>query len=215
VSLPRAARLQVAAVALSVLLYACLSHYGNTVAAARPLGAALAFAPFLLVAAGCLWRALHPVAGIAAAAAACLLLARFWDQALEHYSWAYLADECAIYGLLAWGFGRSLGEGRVPVCTSLADRVHGPLNAAEVRYTRRVTQAWTVFFSLITGATVTLFALAPLGVWSFFSNFCTVPLVLLMFAGEYAVRRRVLPQTADGGLAATLRVYFARAPSRS
>ena len=36
-----------------------------------------------------------------------------------------------------------------------------------------------------------------------------LPLVLLMFVAEYAVRRRVLPQTTRAGLLATMRVYFA------
>jgi uncharacterized membrane protein len=54
-----------------------------------------------------------------------------------------------------------------------------------------------------------LFFTVPLRIWSFFSNFCALPLVLLMFVAEYAVRRRVLPQTTRAGLLATMRVYFA------
>jgi uncharacterized membrane protein len=41
-----------------------------------------------------------------------------------------------------------------------------------------------------------------------FSNFCTLPLVLLMFIAEFTVRRCVLPRVG-AGLIATLRVYFA------
>ena len=206
---PRATRLQLAAVALSVVAYAGLSHYGNTVEGAKPLGAALAIGPLLIVAVAGLWRAVHPLAGVAGAAAAALLLYWFRDAALRHFSLVYLANDCTIYGLLALGFGRSLRRGAIPVCTALADKVHGPLSAAELRYTRRVTLAWTLFFGAITLTTVVLFALAPLPVWSFFSNFVTVPLVLVMFAVEYAVRRRALPSTADGGLIATLKAYFA------
>jgi uncharacterized membrane protein len=43
-----------------------------------------------------------------------------------------------------------------------------------------------------------------------FVNFCSLPLMLLMFAAEYSVRRRTLPQVQrSSGLIATLRVYFA------
>ena len=51
-------------------------------------------------------------------------------------------------------------------------------------------------------------------VWSAFVNFCSLPLILLMFAAEYAVRRRVLPQVESSGLIAALRVYFAHSPQK-
>jgi uncharacterized membrane protein len=38
------------------------------------------------------------------------------------------------------------------------------------------------------------------------------PLIGLMFAGEYAVRRRTLPQVQRAGLLAAVRVYFASSP---
>jgi uncharacterized membrane protein len=59
-------------------------------------------------------------------------------------------------------------------------------------------------------ATFLLFAFAPLRVWSAFVNFCSLPLMLLMFAAEYVVRRHTLPQVQrSSGLIDTLRVYFA------
>lgn len=208
-NVPWATRLQFAAVALSVVVYAGLSHYCNTVAPAKPLGVVLAFTPLLLVAGAGLWRGVHPLAAALGAAAAGVLVLRHWEALERHFSWAYLADDCAIYGALTWGFGRTLRRGRRPLCTVLADKVHGPLTEAEVRYTRQVTLAWTIFFAAVALLTVTLFLLAPLRAWSIYANFCTLPLVLTMFAAEYAVRRRRLPQTADGGIVATVRAYFA------
>jgi uncharacterized membrane protein len=87
--------------------------------------------------------------------------------------------------------------------------VHGPLGPAELRYTRQVTAAWTWFFIANMAVTVLLYAFAPLNLWSLFVNFCALPLIGLMFAVEYAIRRRVLKQVYTGGLMATLRVYFA------
>jgi uncharacterized membrane protein len=43
-------------------------------------------------------------------------------------------------------------------------------------------------------ASTLLFFLAPLVTWSVFANFLTLPLVALMFIGEYWIRRRVLPE---------------------
>jgi uncharacterized membrane protein len=80
---------------------------------------------------------------------------------------------------------------------------------AETRYTRQVTAAWAIFFLANGAATLLLYAFAPLRIWSMFVNFASLPLIALMFAAEYAVRRRVLNQVQTGGLMATLRVYFA------
>jgi len=108
--------------------------------------------------------------------------------------------------------GRSLAGDRVALCTQLADQIHGPLTAQEVRYTRRVTAAWALFFVSITAATLSLFVYAPLRTWSLFANFCVVPLIGLMFVAEYAVRRRVLPQVQRRGILAGVRAYFASSP---
>ena len=114
-----------------------------------------------------------------------------------------------MYGLLAAGFGRSLRTGEVALCTRLADKLHGPLNAAEILYTRRVTLAWTLFFALMGVTIAVLYATASRTVWSAFVNFLATPLILAMFAAEYAVRRRALPHTERRGIWATMRVFFA------
>jgi uncharacterized membrane protein len=113
-----------------------------------------------------------------------------------------------MYGLLAFGFWRSLGSGNVALCTRLADKLHGPLSARELRYTRRVTLAWAIFFSAITAAIALLYLIASRAIWSAFVNFIVLPLVAAMFAGEYAVRRRVLPATFRSGILATVRIFF-------
>jgi len=114
-----------------------------------------------------------------------------------------------MYGLLAVGFGRTLRAGDVALCTRLADRLHGPLNAAEIRYSRRVTFAWTLFFALMTATVAVLYVTVPRAVWSAFVNFAAIPLIAAMFAAEYAVRRRVLPHSERRGIWATMRVFFA------
>jgi uncharacterized membrane protein len=201
-------RLQLAAVAVMFLAYSVLSHYSNSNPQAQDLGAALALAPMLTLALVLIWRWSGALIAVLAAAAAALLLRAFWPLFTKNFSVVYLIQQCGFYGIMAFSFGRSLLEGRVPLCTQFADKLHGPLSALELRYTRNVTIAWVVFFLANMAATFLLFEFAPLRIWSLFVNFLSLPLILLMFVAEYAVRRRVLPQVQRNGLIATLRVYF-------
>jgi uncharacterized membrane protein len=203
-------RLQLAAIVVFLVAYAGLSHYGNSAAKTHDLGVGLALGPVLVVGLLLVWRWTHHLwAALLAGAATAMLLRHYWPVLEKNFSLVYLLQEGGFYSLLAASFGRSLVGARVALCTQLADRIHGPLTAQEVRYTRRVTAAWALFFVSITAATLSLFAYAPLRTWSLFANFCVVPLIGLMFVAEYAVRRRVLPHVQRRGILAGIRAYFA------
>jgi uncharacterized membrane protein len=203
-------RLQLAAIVVFVAAYAGLSHYGNSAAKTHDLGVGLALGPVLVFGLLLVWRWTHHLlVTLLAAAATAMLLRHYWPVLEKNFSWVYLLQEGGFYSLLAASFGRSLLGNRAALCTQLADQIHGPLTAQEVRYTRRVTAAWTLFFVSITAATLVLFVYAPLRTWSLFANFCVVPLIGLMFVAEYAVRRRVLPHVQRSGILASVRAYFA------
>jgi uncharacterized membrane protein len=92
-------------------------------------------------------------------------------------------------GLLAV-FGRSLLPGRVPLITTISQRLSPrPLTPELRRYTRTVTLAWCWFFALELTASLLLLLFAPLLIWSFFVNLLTMPLVGAMFLAEYTYRR--------------------------
>jgi uncharacterized membrane protein len=201
-------RLQLAAIIAFIGAYAGLSHYSN-IAQTHELGVGLALGPPLTVGLLLLWRGTHLAVAVLGAAAAAVLLRHYWPVLEKNFPLVYLLQEGGLYSLLAASFGQSLFGGRVALCTQIADKVHGPLTPQELRYTRRVTAAWALFFALITVATLSLFLFAPLRIWSLFANFCVLPLIGLMFVAEYAVRRRVLPQVPRGGILAAVRVYFA------
>jgi uncharacterized membrane protein len=205
--MPRDA-LRIVAAGLLIVAYTCLSHYCNT-RGVHGLGAALALAPLVLLLLTVLRQTVPASLVLLAAALGALLLYDNWPILEKNFSVVYLLQECTMYGLLAAGFGRSMGAGGVALCTRLADKLHGPLNAEEILYTRRVTLAWTIFFTLMGVAVVILYVAAPLAVWSAFVNFLATPLIVAMFAAEYIVRRRVLPHTERRGLWATMRVFFA------
>jgi uncharacterized membrane protein len=201
-------RLQYAAACAAVAAYAGLSHYCNSVAGVRGLGAALALAPITAVATVLAWRTAPPVVAALLCAGLAGLLLGLWPVLRQNYPLINLVQDSSVYCLLGFTFGRSLLPGRVALCTQLADKEHGPLSAPEVRYTRQVTAAWTLFFFVIAAVSILLFVSAPLRIWSLFINFCVLPLVGAMFIAEYQIRRRILPGKRTG-LLATLRVYRA------
>ncbi len=188
--------------------YSALSHYCNTHGLAGP-GAVLALTPPISIGVSLLWRHTRPLFAGALTVASALLLYDQWPQLEKNFSMVYLLQECGMYGLLAVGFGRSMGPRHVALCTRLADRLHGPLTPREVRYTRQVTSVWACFFGALTLTILALYLFAPLPIWSLFVNFIALPLIGLMFVAEYAVRRHALPQTDRPGILASVRVFLA------
>jgi uncharacterized membrane protein len=201
-------RLQIVAVALLLIAYAGLSHFSNTNPEAKGLATLLAIAPMLILGGLMVWRWNGAILALLLGAVVLLALHHYWNVLSKEFPVVYLIQQAGFYVLMAWTFGRTLFKGRVPLCTEFADRIHGPLTALELTYTRSVTLAWTLFFIGNLAVTFVLFAFAPLHTWSFFVNFVSLPLVLLMFVLEFAVRRCVLPQVHRHGLIATLRIYF-------
>jgi uncharacterized membrane protein len=211
--MPWARRLQIAAVIGLVVTYSVLSHYSNSHVEDLGLATSLALAPMLAFGFGLIWRVRGAVIACVLSVAAALLLYIAWPELTARFALLYLVQQAGFYFLMALTFGLTLRRGAIPLCTRLADKIHGPLSAAELRYTRQVTTAWTLFFGVNVVAAGVMFAVAPIRVWSLFVNFCAVPLVALMFLVEYAVRRRVLPRVEQrSSLKETLRVFFVSPP---
>ena len=122
--------------------------------------------------------------------------------------WPALAVmHAAIYSCLLWGFGRTLLRGREALITGVARRVHGSLAPEIEAYTRRVTLAWCGFFAAQIIVSGLLLALAPLGTWSLFVTVLNVPLLALMFAGEYLYRVVRYPDHPRASIATALRAF--------
>jgi uncharacterized membrane protein len=195
-------------IALLLIGYAILAHVSNSNPSAKTLGVVLASAPPLALGLGMAWRSAYRVVSLALAVLLAALLFRYWQLLESNYSLLYLIEDVGLYALLSMAFARSLVRGRVPLCTYWADLAHGPLPELVARYTRKTTAAWALFFALIALVSLALYQWSPLRIWSAFSNFVTLPLVGLMFLGEYAVRRRVLPPQHRTGLWASVRAYL-------
>jgi len=79
-----------------------------------------------------------------------------------------------------------------PVAERVARLRNPELPPAVVGYTRKVTQAWCVFF--VANALIALWTATrwPVQVWFYYNGIIAYVLVGVMFAGEWLVRRRVL-----------------------
>jgi len=192
-----------------LISYDLLCYYGTT-HEAPALTTGLALTPAFMIVIGLAWRARGKTGALVAAAACAAALWPLWRLLTQHFPLLLLAQQLSMWGVLFLMFARTLRAGRVPLCTEWADRLHGPLKPAEQRYTRHVTLAWSLFFAGMGLTGALLFVLAPPRYWSAFNHLWALPLVALMFLGEYGIRHVALPSTAHAGLLAGLRLYATR-----
>lgn len=94
-----------------------------------------------------------------------------------------------VNGVMLGVFGMSLMKG-MPVIERLARLREPDLPAIAVRYTRRVTQAWCVFFVLNGAAALATTLQASDEVWMLYNGLISYLLMGAMFAGEYLLRLR-------------------------
>lgn len=201
---------KVAAVLVALSAYVGISYYCNATEAlaARRVGIILGLVPLMTLSLTAAGRAAGAVGAGVALAGAALALAGAWPLLETHATLPQLIDELVLYGALAVAFGRSLRADATPLCTRFADQIHGPLTPEELRYTRSVTRAWTMFFATMTTLTFILYLGAPPRLWLKFVDFGIPPLILLMFLAEYAVRVRLLEPRDRHGLIASLKLLL-------
>jgi uncharacterized membrane protein len=187
--------------------YSVLAYRASVSASPDLTGALVAILPLLALAFAMAWRSRRRIAMVGFCIGACLALFAFRAWMVAHYNWVFLLQHAGMYALLGLAFGRTLPAGKTPMVSGLARMVHGTLSPALVSYTRSVTWAWTLYFAGITAASLLLFSLAPIAVWSAFANLVSPVLLVLMFAGEYAVRCCVLPAEDRAGPLESIRAY--------
>lgn len=144
--------------------------------------------PLALLATWVLARSRHKPAWIAALLAAAAAV--YFVEQHERLGLAALSgiSHATCYLFLLWYFGRTLARGREAIVTRFARRVHGTLAPPMERFTRNVTAAWCIFFAAQLAVSALLLAFAPLPAWSLFVNLLNLPLLALMFTGQFAVR---------------------------
>ena len=195
-------------IAALVMIYAVLVHYVNATGRAPTLGAALAIMPVLAIGLTMLLNSKSRIAGLILLVAAVIASWLGWPLIRDYSSFIFWLQDMSLTLILFITFGRTLMRGRKPLCVNFAEMVHGSLSAAHERYARQVTVAWVVFFGLMALVSTVLFFFAPLATWSFFVNFLSFPLIVLMFIAEYRFRLRRLSGIAHGHILDSVHAYM-------
>ncbi len=202
-----------------IVIYALLVHHVNAlgqssaiqfgIIQANSLGALLALTPILLLVITYAYKVKSRLIGIGLVlifSISCWLL---WSFVKHHTGLVFWMLDVGLMLALLMTFGQTLLSGRKPLCVHFAEIINGgPLPQEHENYARKVTVAWVVFFAMIILVSTLLFFLAPLVTWSFFVNFLTLPLVALMFAGEFIMRRRLLTDLPSGHALDAVRAYL-------
>jgi uncharacterized membrane protein len=151
------------------------------------------------------WRALAVAAWVAVMVALLMQL----DRLIAHAALFYFIQHAGTMGFLAFTFGNTLwGTHEQALCSQMAKRmIAADLDAGYLKYTWRVTAVWTAFFAAVGSLSVLLFILGNLEIWSLFANVLTPILVLFLFAAEYFVRVRALPNRPHLSIADTMQAY--------
>jgi uncharacterized membrane protein len=198
-----------------VLVAAAASPIASHIAllTGRGIGIAVAFSVLQAAAVGIIIasigtrRGVSYLALLASAAMLTVLLLGLLRSAALGLQFAAGVSHGLLYGALLVYFAGTLLPGHTDIVTRVAQRLNPHFHSGMRSYTRRVCIAWCVFFiaQIITSAL--LFWLAPVRWWLLFINALNVPLVLLMFLGEYAIRRRRFPGRQSTDLAAMIRGF--------
>lgn len=196
------------ALAVVAVAYIVLLHIHTARDTPSTAGALLAIAPMLAVSLLIAWRTAHRGLLLTLWIVAIVLLALNWPLLQSNFAWVGLTQHAGTFAMLALLFGRTLQTGSTPIVSRMARRAHGGLPAPLASYTRRVTQAWTVFFALMAFASVALFGAGHIASWSLLANLLTPLLIGVMFGAEYLVRRCVLPPELRTGLMDSIRAAW-------
>lgn len=198
---------------LLAVMWAVAAHITSASGQASAWGAALALAPLVLAAAVALWRWPQRLWAVLVALGLLAVLVASWRFLTTQVAWLYFVQHLGIYGLLCSLFARTLGGPGESLVTQMARKVHGGvLTPRQAVYTRQVTVAWSGFFAGMVVVSVGLFAWASLATWSTFANLLGAPLIGLMFLGELAWRRKILPANERATLKETLRAWRTERP---
>ena len=146
-----------------------------------------------------------------------LLAALLGAAVLSHQQVLAALPSIALNLMLASVFGVTLRAGETPLIVRVAELDQGALSPQFARYLRALTQAWALFFAAMAVLSLLLMLYAPFEWWSLFVNVLTWPLIGVMFAVEWVVRRvgfRELPPHTPLDIATKILAYQRQAALR-
>lgn len=195
--------------------WAIAAFFGSTGQGRPDFNTAVGAAPFVAVLAMLLWRVRHPLGMAAGSVLVVAALAWLWPSLRQNVGLLYFIEHLGTNLAFAALFGKTLFGPGEPLITHFARVVNnGVLSGRQLRYTRRATLAWTLFFLANATLSALLYALAPPAVWSFYASLLTAPLIGLMFAAEHLWRMRALPPEERPSLAQVAHAWRQRATAK-
>jgi uncharacterized membrane protein len=174
--------------------YVLVSHLLMVHAPDRAWSVAALFGPLWAAVALGGWLRRHWPTLVACAGVFVALSAIVARGGVEDIHLMYVLQHAGVHAALAWAFGLTLRAGQVPLITSVAERVHHTVTPAMRHYTRRLTQAWAIYFVAMIGLSFALYALAPWPWWSLYCNVATPLAAVVFFGVELGWRRLRHPE---------------------
>ncbi len=188
----------------TLAVYPFISYRAN-VGKPGPAGALFAFLPLLVFSLSLAWGARPRALWLALWVLGGVVLWRYRAGFMTHYSWAYFVQDMGVLLLLCGLFARTLVPSRTPLISRLSLLVHGSVSPRLARYTRHVTELWAALFAVLALVSALLFFGAGIRVWAFYANVLVWPIMVAVFAGEYLVRRRIVPPHERAGFLEVVR----------
>ena len=146
-----------------------------------------------------------------------LLAALLGAAVLSHQQLLAALPSIALNLMLSSVFAVTLRRGETPLIVRIAERDSIAVTPQFRRYLHGLTYAWSIFFAVMAGLSLLLMLYAPFEWWSLFVNVLTWPLIGVMFAAEWLVRRvgfRKLPPHTPLDIAAKILAYQRQAAMR-
>ena len=206
-SAPRRGPVWVALAVVGSAALALLAHAALIDRLPARVGAAVALVPIALVVAWLLRRSRHRAIAFVALVALAAAAAVFWGDIERHFPDVFFVEHVGGNLLLAFVFGRTLVGANEPLVTRFARILHPVLPPEVVRYTRRVTLAWTILFLTLVALSCTLYFAGMPAAWSVLANIVNPVAIVAMFVIEYAVRLRALPDWERVGILGGVRAF--------
>ncbi len=197
----------VLAVFLSAI-YLCFSYLAA--ASSNPSLPVIAVGLAPLIGAGVVaaWKSKTKIVALVLCGVIIFALCFFADLLRSHIAWFYFLQHAGTMVFLGVIFGSTLGTYERALCSRIAMLINKTaLDASYLKYTWKVTAAWTIYFIASAITSVALFFFASLKTWSLFASLLTPLFIGAMFAGEYLIRLRALPGREHFSISETIQAY--------
>ena len=201
----------IAGLAIAAAAYLAFSHLLTIDERPSLLMLALGVTPMAAITLVAAWHSRMRWLTLGLLAVVVLTVLVYLEELRNHVNWLYFMQHAGAMILLAVTFGSTLGRGDAnALCSRVTSMLlSGPADPVYMRYTWKVTLAWTTYFSASAVVSIGLFFFGPLTVWSYFANLLTPVIVGLIFVIEYLVRVRALPDRVHFSIAQTIQAYRA------